>query len=191
MVRVSNLYSIGHSNRSIAEFIDLLQRNAIETVADVRGIPKSRTNPQFQQDELASSLASAGIGYEWINRLGGRPLKAKVDEARASQNIPPGEILNGFWRVVGFQRYADYAIGAQFHAGLLELIELAKNNRVAFMCSEAVPWRCHRRIISDYLIVYANTPLEIISKSPPKPHELTEAAVIQNAPWRYLTYPAR
>lgn len=184
------LYSIGHSNRAISEFISLLQQNGIQLLADVRGIPKSRNNPQFGQDVFPASLADSNIEYVWVEKLGGRPLKAKVDAARAEFNIPSGAVINGFWQVTGFRRYADYAMGSPFHMGLLELMELGREKRVAFMCSEAIPWRCHRRIISDYLVVYGSPPLEIISGATPKPHPLTSAAVVHQTPWRYLTYPA-
>lgn len=183
------LYTIGHSNRTIEEFIELLHLNGVTLLVDVRSIPKSRSNPQFHQDVLPESLALAGISYSWISTLGGRRSKKAGAQARAEVGITDPDV-NAYWQVQAFRNYADYAMGADFQQGFSELKALAKNQTVAIMCSEAVPWRCHRRIISDYLCAENNSPLEIVSRATPKPHLLNEAVIIHDAPWLHLTYPA-
>jgi len=186
---VFSVYSIGHSNRSIAEFIELLLLNEVALLVDVRSIPKSRSNPQFHQDVLPASLALHGIDYLWLSKLGGRRSKKSGAQARAEVRISDPEV-NAYWEVQAFRSYADYAMGAEFQQGFTELKALIAERSLAIMCSEAVPWRCHRRIISDYLCAVNLDPLEIISRAIPKPHLLTDAAVIHESPWLHLTYPA-
>lgn len=135
-------YTIGHSTRSVAEFVTLLQAAEIELVVDVRAFPRSRSNPQFNADELPRALSAVAIGYAHIPALGGRrPRQAAVPPAR-----------NAFWENRSFHNYADYAESAAFRAGLERLTELGRRQGCAIMCAEAVWWRCHRRIIADYLI---------------------------------------
>jgi len=136
------VYTIGHSTRTLPEFAALLSESAIEVVADVRAIPRSRTNPQFNLDSLPASLAELGIGYEHFPELGGR--------RHHPRGAPPSP--NTFWRNESFRNYADYAATDAFNVGLVRLRDLANGQRCAIMCSEAVWWRCHRRIISDYLL---------------------------------------
>lgn len=134
--------TIGHSNRSLEEFIEILRDAQIGAVADVRSFPRSRSNPAYNIDTLPAELSRWQIGYVHFPRLGGRrPKQPQVDEAR-----------NAFWRVRSFHNYADYALSDEFGTALGALQRLGKRANVAIMCSEAVWWRCHRRIITDYLL---------------------------------------
>jgi len=135
--------TIGHSNRSLGEFIDMLREAAVAIVVDVRAFPRSRANPDFNIDRLPASLAQFQIGYSHVPALGGRkPRQPDV-----------AETINGFWQVRSFHNYADYALGPSFAQAFENLVELGSHQRVALMCSEAVWWRCHRRIITDYLLL--------------------------------------
>ena len=136
------VYTIGHSTRTTPEFAALLGESEIAVVADVRSIPRSRTNPQFNFDVLPVSLEEFGIGYQHFPELGGR--------RHHPRGAPPSP--NTFWRNESFRSYADYAATAAFSVGLARLRDLAAGRRCALMCSEAVWWRCHRRIIGDYLL---------------------------------------
>ncbi len=136
------VYSIGHSTRTIPEFVDLLRVGSVEMVVDVRSIPRSRTNPHYNLDALPGELARWQIGHVQIPELGGRRIKSK--------NIPPE--INGFWTNQSFHNYADYALTDEFSVGLSQLDELSRERRCAIMCSEAVWWRCHRWLITDYLL---------------------------------------
>ena len=136
------IFTIGHSTRTIAEFVLLLKQVKIDLVVDVRSIPRSRKVPQFNLDMLPNSLALEGIGYQHLSALGGRRHHRKSE--------PPS--TNTFWRVLAFRNYADYAQTDAFRVGLNELLTLTHDHRCAIMCAEAVWWRCHRRIISDYLL---------------------------------------
>lgn len=135
-------FTIGHSNRTSAEFIDLLREADAGLLVDVRSLPRSRANPQFNIDVLPDTLAPFQIGYQRIAALGG--LRGRQ---RAVEPSP-----NGLWRVKSFRNYADYALGEDFQEGLAELRRLGHARRTAIMCAEAVWWRCHRRIIADYLL---------------------------------------
>jgi len=137
------VFTIGHSTRTIAEFVELLRAGKVETVVDVRTIPRSRTNPQYNLDALPGALAEYQVGHRYIAALGG--LKGR------SHDVPAG--LNGYWNNQSFHNYADYALSDAFAAGLEELIAVADERRTAIMCSEAVWWRCHRRLIADHLII--------------------------------------
>jgi uncharacterized protein (DUF488 family) len=137
-----SVYTIGHSTRTIAEFGALLRESAIAVVADVRSIPRSRTNPQFNLDALPASLAELGVGYQHFPELGGR--------RHHPRGAPPSP--NTYWHNDSFRSYADYAAGAAFRGGLGRLRDLAAERRCAIMCAEALWWRCHRRIIADYLL---------------------------------------
>ncbi len=145
------IFTIGHSTRTIAEFVALLQQVNVDLLVDVRSIPGSRAMPQFNIDTLPASLAAAGIGYQHLRALGGRRHRGK--------GAPPS--TNTFWRVLAFRNYADYAETDAFRAGLVELLALARAHRCAIMCAEAVWWRCHRRIITDYLLA-RDVPVEHI-----------------------------
>jgi uncharacterized protein (DUF488 family) len=136
------IFTIGHSTRSLAEFVALLRQVDVTLLVDVRSIPRSRTTPQFNGDTLPESLAAEGIGYRQIRALGGRRHHRK--------EAPPSP--NTYWRVLAFRHYADYAETAEFRSGLDALRALASDDRCAIMCAEAVWWRCHRRMIADYLL---------------------------------------
>ena len=136
------LHTIGHSTRPLAGFIDLLHENRCDMLIDVRTVPRSRTNPQYNAETLPDALAPAGIGYRHMKALGGLRGRAK--------GAPPSP--NGAWRNDSFRNYADYALTPPFHDGLSALRALAETGACALMCAEAVWWRCHRRIITDYLL---------------------------------------
>lgn len=145
------IFTVGHSTRTIPEFVAMLRQVDVDLLVDVRSIPRSRATPQFNLDVLPGSLAPDGIGYQHLRALGGRRHHAK--------NAPPSK--NTFWRVLAFRNYADYAEIEALRAGLDELITLSSAHRCGIMCAEAVWWRCHRRIIADYLLV-SSIPVEHI-----------------------------
>jgi uncharacterized protein (DUF488 family) len=159
-------FTIGHSTRSIDEFVGMLTGAGATFVVDVRRIPRSRTNPQYDREVLARSLEPFGIGYEHIAALGG--LRGR-DHA-----VPPD--VNAYWRNASFHRYADYATGAEFRAGLHWLLELGNCRPCAVMCAEAVWWRCHRRIIADYLLAAGEAVFHIMGARTVEPAHLTDAA---------------
>jgi uncharacterized protein (DUF488 family) len=172
------VYTIGHSTRSIEAFIALLCESDIEMLADVRAIPGSRHNPQFGAEKLRAALADAGIAYRHMPALGGR----RNSRASAAQSS------NGLWRNAAFRAYADYALTAPFRAGLAELLELARAQRCAIMCAEAVWWRCHRRIVTDYLLAAGESVGHILA-----PHDVEAAQMTTGArrmPDGALVYPA-
>jgi uncharacterized protein (DUF488 family) len=164
------MYTLGHSTLSLAAFVALLRANGIGLVADIRSIPGSRTNPQFSRDSLADSLAAAGLGYAHLARLGGRRGRRK--------DLSPGGSPNGGWENESFRNYADYALTPPFREGLAELLALAELP-TAIMCAEAVWWRCHRRIVADYLVARGVPVLHLVPPAPPKPHRLTPFADVQ------------
>ena len=141
-MRAQTIFTIGHSSRTVADFITLLREVGVELLVDVRSFPRSRAMPQFNIETLPDSLAAEGIGYQHIRALGGRRHHKK--------GAPPS--LNTLWRVVAFRNYADYAETDEFRAGLAALRTFARERSCAIMCAEAVWWRCHRRIIADYLL---------------------------------------
>ena len=161
-------FTIGHSNRSLVEFVELLRSAGIELIADVRRIPMSMRNPQFHRDTLPESLLSFGIAYEHMAALGG--LRGKV------RSVP--REINAFWSNESFHNYADYALSKTFHDGLAHLREQGQQRRTAVMCSEAVWWRCHRRIIADQLIANGETVFHILGPGRVEPARLTDGAVI-------------
>ena len=167
------ILTVGHSNRPIEEFLGLLKVHQVEQIADVRTIPKSRHNPQFNQDALARELATQGIGYVHLPGLGG------LRHARKDS-------INTAWRNASFRGYADYMQVAAFDQSLRELIELARDRRTAIMCAEAVPWRCHRSLIGDALLARGIEVEDIIGKSARKPHTYTPFAKIDG---EVVTYP--
>jgi uncharacterized protein (DUF488 family) len=170
-------FTIGHSTRSVAEFVDLLGEAQIALVADVRTVPRSRTNPQYNSADFAAALRGFGIEYEHIATLGG--LRGK------KRDVPPD--LNAFWENASFHNYADYAMGESFRSGLALLRELGQGRRCAIMCAEAVWWRCHRRIIADYLIAAGDTVFHILGRGHVEPARMTPAA--KPFPDGAITYP--
>jgi uncharacterized protein (DUF488 family) len=167
--------TIGHSTRSIDDFVALLRSAGVELVADVRAIPRSRTNPQFNLEALPASLAAAGIGYEHLPALGGRRGRSAAGSS------------NDFWQNASFRNYADYAATAAFRAGLSRLKELGSRQACAVMCAEAVWWRCHRRIIADYLLAEGETVFHILGPAHIEPARSTPSA--RRMPDGTLIYP--
>lgn len=162
-------FTIGHSNRSLEEFAGLLWESDIDVVADVRTVPRSRANPRFNKDTLPDALATLGISYVHIAALGG--LRGK------SKTLAPS--VNALWTNESFHNYADYALSADFRAGLDRLLDLARGHRCAIMCSEAVWWRCHRRIVADYLLARGETVFHIMGRGRVELARLTPGAAIQ------------
>ena len=140
---VAAFTTIGHSNRSLEEFVEMLREAQVVLLIDVRSFPKSRSNPAFNSDRLPTDLARVQIAYRHCPALGGRrPKQHGVDEQ-----------LNALWRVQSFHNYADYALGEAFGGAIDEVVHWGHERRLALMCAEAVWWRCHRRIITDYLLL--------------------------------------
>jgi uncharacterized protein (DUF488 family) len=162
-------FTIGHSTHPLTEFTGLLIESAINTLVDVRSIPRSRTNPQFNRDTLPASLHVDGIAYVHIAGLGGRRSKPSTGEPSP----------NTYWTHPAFRNYADYALGHPFRDALAELLALGHAQRCAIMCSEAVWWRCHRRIVADYLLARGETVLHIMGPHQVRPATLTPHALPQ------------
>jgi uncharacterized protein (DUF488 family) len=171
-------FTIGHSNRSLEEFVELLRSADVGLVVDIRKIPRSRANPQFNVDALPQSLERFKISYELMPALGGRRSSVK--------GVP--QDMNGLWRNKSFHSYADYALSNEFRAGLRNLLERGAEQRCCIMCSEAVWWRCHRRIVADYLIASGETVFHIMAEGRIEPAQLTAGAVIR--PEGAVVYPA-
>jgi uncharacterized protein (DUF488 family) len=176
--KIPTIFTIGHSTRPIDEFLALLQQAGVDLLVDVRSIPRSRTNPQFNADALPGPLGDAGIGYRHLPALGG--LRHRKKGATPS--------LNTFWQVAAFRNYADYAATDAFEAGLNELRAFSRDNCCAIMCAEAVWWRCHRRIIADYLLAQGVRVMHIMGRSKIEPAKLTSGAHV--LPNGTLVYPA-
>ncbi len=168
------LYTIGHSTREIGEFISLLNSHEVTQLVDIRTIPKSRHNPQYGQSELRKSLEESGITYVYMKSLGG--LRSPATK----------ESVNRAWRNRSFRNYADYMQTDEFRQGVEELVELANKSTTAIMCAEAVPWRCHRSLVADALLVRDVPVREIINKGNTRPHKLTSFAVVNGTK---ITYP--
>jgi uncharacterized protein (DUF488 family) len=159
-------FTIGHSNRSLEEFTGLLRLGETAEVVDVRHLPRSRSNPSYNEDVLPGRLAPLQIAYEHIAELGG--LRGR------SKETPPE--VNGLWKNQSFHNYADYAMGDDFRRGLERLIGLGRARRCAVMCSEAVWWRCHRRIIADHLLARGEAVFHLMGPNRVEPARLTEGA---------------
>jgi uncharacterized protein (DUF488 family) len=166
--------TIGHSTRTLDEFIALLKTHAVTWLVDVRTVPRSRHNPQFNKDSLPDSLKKAGVGYVHMPGLGGL--------RHAKRDSP-----NGGWRNASFRGYADYMQTPEFEEQLDELIQLSKEHRIALMCAEAVQWRCHRSLIGDALIVRGIQTEDIMSLTRRQVHALTPFAKVRGTT---VTYPA-
>ncbi|MFL6089706.1 MAG: DUF488 family protein [Aeromicrobium sp.] len=167
------VYTIGHSTRPIDEFIGLLQAQAITQLVDIRTVPRTRHNPQYEQDALATALTEAGIAYVYLKALGG--LRPKVSESS-----------NAGWRNQSFRNYADYMQTEQFRHGLAELLHVSESAPTAIMCAEAVPWRCHRSLVADALIARGVRVFDIINAGEPTLRRLTPFAVVGGVD---VTYP--
>jgi uncharacterized protein (DUF488 family) len=171
------VYTVGHSTRSIAEFVELLKIGRVDLVVDIRSTPRSRTNPQFNLDALPDALAVRQIGHLRIAELGGRRRMSKI--------VPPE--VNGFWTNQSFHNYADYALSDEFRVGLSRLTELSRELRCAIMCSEAVWWRCHRRFVADYLLGNGRNVFHLMGVGRVEAAKMTPAARPDGAS---LVYPA-
>ena len=167
------IFTLGHSTLAIEHFVAVLQAYGIERLADIRTIPRSRHNPQFNDTALASSLAEQHFEYVHIKALGGL--------RRARKDSP-----NTGWRNESFRGYADYMQTPSFSVGLERLIEMSRDRRTAMMCAEAVPWSCHRSLVADALVVRDILAIEILSQTSWQPHALTSFA---HAEGTNLTYP--
>ena len=166
--------TVGHSTRSQEDFIALLRAHAVKRLVDVRSIPRSRHNPQFNRDRIASALRRAGISYLHMKDLGGL-------------RHPRSDSPNTAWRNASFRGFADYMQTHKFAAGLRKLMKMAKTKRTAIMCAEAVPWRCHRSLIGDALLAHGYGVEEIESLKRTRPHVLTPWARVKGAK---IIYPA-
>jgi uncharacterized protein (DUF488 family) len=164
---------VGHSTRPLAEFIALLSAHSVSRLIDVRTVPRSRHNPQFDRETLPTALAANGIGYDHIAALGG------------FRRTHSGSLNTG-WRNTSFRGYADYMQTADFAEHLDDLVVAAKRERLVLMCAEAVPWRCHRSLIADALVVRGLRVEEIISRTRRQAHALTPFAKVSGTA---ITYP--
>jgi hypothetical protein len=171
----SIVLTVGHSTRPIESFVELLRAHRVTQLIDVRTVPRSRHNPQYNADALLDSLAAVNIGCEHAPGLGGF--------RRTTPDSP-----NAGWRNLSFRGYADYMQTAEFQADLANLIELARGDRIALMCAEAVPWRCHRSLIADALVAHGIATCEIVSPTRLQPHKLTPFARVCG---HEITYPSR
>lgn len=169
----NTIYTIGHSTRTIDEFINILLAFEIELVVDVRTIPGSRYNPQFNQDELRHDLERCDIGYTHMKDLGGLRHTTKTS-------------INTGWRNLSFRGFADSMQTKEFNNGIQLLIEISKSKRTVIMCAEAVPWRCHRSLIGDALVVRNISVEDIMNEKNRKPHKMTPWAKVDGV---IITYP--
>ncbi len=160
------VFTIGHSTRSIPDFVDLLRAGQVQRVVDIRTVPRSRTNPQFNADSLPDALAPYQIEHMRIAELGGLRKKSDVPET-----------VNAFWDNKSFHNYADYALSETFRSGLTQLQDVSARQRTAIMCAEAVWWRCHRRIVADYLLVAGREVYHLMAETAVTPAKLTASAV--------------
>ncbi|HXZ12406.1 MAG TPA: DUF488 domain-containing protein [Candidatus Sulfotelmatobacter sp.] len=167
------IFTIGHSARPLAEFIQLLKSNEVRRVIDIRTVPRSRHNPQFNRETLGPELRAAGIGYVHLKKLGG------LRHGRAdSKNLG--------WHNASFRGFADYMQTEEFEQGLKRAMKLADTKPSALMCAEAVPWRCHRSLVGDALVVRGYRVLDIVGTSAPHEHKLTLFALVRGL---RITYP--
>ena len=171
------IFTAGHSTRSISDFCDLLRCGPVELVVDVRTVPRSRRNPQYNEEVLGAELAPYQIDYVRIAGLGG--LRGR------SSSVPPN--VNAYWENQSFHNYADYALSDEFEAALEGLLDMSVTRRCAIMCAEAVWWRCHRRIIADYLLARGRAVFHLLGRDRVEPARLTPAAQIED---RKIVYPS-
>jgi uncharacterized protein (DUF488 family) len=172
--RALTILTVGHSNRTWTEFLSILRAHNVKRVIDVRSVPRSRHNPQFDQKTFRKKLRAARIGYVHLRKLGGLRHARKDSE-------------NMGWRNTSFRGYADYMQTKEFESGLERLIKLARQKHSAITCAEAVPWRCHRSLIGDALVVRGIRVEDIMSAKTSRPHSLTSFACVRK---NVITYPA-
>lgn len=170
------VFTVGHSTRTIEQFVEMLRAGQVELLVDIRSTPRSRTNPQYNLDSLPAVLAEYQISHVRIDELGGRRPK--------SRTVPPE--VNAFWTNQSFHNYADYALSDLFGSGLERLLTLSQERRCAVMCSEAVWWRCHRRFVADYLLAEGREVFHLMGANRVDPAKMTPAARPQG---RALVYP--
>ncbi len=161
---MATLFTIGHSTRSLDELIDALQAHSIETLVDIRSFPMSRRLPHFNRESLEKALPAAGIKYVWMKDLGGRRKKSLED----SPNVA--------LRNESFRNYADYMLSPEFEPAITDLIKLGEQSRTAYMCAERVYFRCHRMLVSDWLVARGHEVLHIDDAKPAKAHKLMSEA---------------
>jgi uncharacterized protein (DUF488 family) len=169
-----SVFTVGHSNHPLDRFLALLARHGIEALVDIRRFPGSRKHPHFNRDNLAAALPKSGVDYHWLEALGGRRHKQR-DES------PNLGLENK-----GFRNYADYMLTGDFRKGVEKLPEIARQKRTAIMCAEALFWRCHRRLVSDFLVANGVTVQHIMPTGELQLHMLTTGAVIES---ERVTYP--
>lgn len=172
MAEKRDIYTIGHSNRSIDEFLELLAAHGIEQLVDVRTIPRSKHNPQFNGENLSGSLRKHKIRYVHMKELGGL-------------RHPKKDSVNQGWHNDSFRGYADYMQSSEFESALKALIHLGEEAPTAIMCAEAVPWRCHRSLIADALIVRGFAVKDIMTSASAKGHSLNPMAVVEGGSIMY------
>jgi uncharacterized protein (DUF488 family) len=170
---ISHILTIGHSTRTIEDFADLLRAHGVQLIVDIRTVPRSRRNPQFNEETLAASLKGSGIDYVRLRELGG--LRHPRED---SQNMG--------WRNASFRGFADYMQTQDFEAGINELIRLARGRSVAIMCAEALPWRCHRSLIADALLARGIMVEHIMTLKKRTEHSVTKWAKVDG---KQITYP--
>ena len=162
------LYTIGHSTRSLDELVEALQTHSIQTLVDIRAFPMSRRLPQFNRESLEASLPAAGIRYAWMRELGG--YRKKIREESPHIGL----------RNASFRNYADYMLTSEFRTAMAELVALAEGSRTAYMCAERVYFRCHRMLVSDWLVAHGHEVMHVEGTGPLKPHHLTAEARMIN-----------
>ena len=160
------VFTVGHSTRSIPEFVHLLQAGDVRLVVDIRRIPRSRTNPQYNLDRLPAELAPYGIAHQRIAELGG---------LRKKSNAP--DDVNAFWTNAAFRNYANYAFSEEFRTGFSRLLDVAATERTAIMCAESVWWRCHRRIVADYLLCAGRPVFHLMNRDDADPARPSDGAI--------------
>ncbi len=163
---MATLYTIGHSTRSLAELIEVLQAHGIKNLVDIRAFPMSRRLPHFNRESLELDLPKAGIAYSWEPRMGGRRKKITADS--------PNTAL----RSDSFRNYADYMLTSEFQQAAAKVRQLATEEPTAYMCAEKMYFQCHRMMVSDYYVAHGNDVLHIVDLAPPKPHKLMREAQI-------------
>jgi len=165
---MATLYTIGHSTRALDELVNALKAHAIEVLVDIRSLPMSRRLPHFNRESLQTSLPVVGIKYVWMKEVGGRRKKIRDDSPNTAM------------RSESFRNYADYMLTPEFEGGISQLLGLAEGSRTAYMCAERVYFRCHRMLVSDWLVAHGHTILHIDSEKPARPHKLTPEAHLVN-----------
>jgi uncharacterized protein (DUF488 family) len=161
---VATIYTIGHSTRALDDLIRAVQAHSIQTLVDIRSFPMSRRLPHFNRESLEKAFPDAGIRYVWMKALGGYRKKIRDDSPNLELRNP------------SFRNYADYMLSDEFRDAIADLLALAVQSRTAYMCAERVYFRCHRRLVSDYLVARGNEVLHIDDASPPEEHKLTPGA---------------